>query len=185
MSDAHNSDQFIRQYSKLVYTAVERRLRGHGLTPGHEEVSDIQQEVLMSIWEDKKLDKIQNPDSIPYWVAIVSGNAAMQYMRRQRRMDPKKPVSLFDKIGETELMDTIPSSGLSPSEELDRAELSEKIDAAIDSLSVRQRLIIKLNLLHDKKYDEIADILKLPRGTVSNYINRAKEKLRQRLKEFG
>ena len=176
--------QFVKKYSKLVYTAIERRLRGYGLTLPREEIFDIRQDLFTSICEGRKLDKIQNPDSIPYWVAIVSGNAAMQYMRNRRRIEPGKPVSLSDKIGETELIELIPSSGLTPSEELGKDELSERIDDAIESLPAKEKLIIKLNLLHDKKYEEIADILSLPKGTVSNYIKRAKEKLKKHLREF-
>ena len=183
MNEGSFTDQFVKKYSKLIYTAIERRLRSCGLALGHEEILDIQQDLLTSICEGKKLDKIQNPDSIPYWIAIVSGNAAMQYMRNRRRIEPEKPVSLSDKIGETELIELIPSSGLSPSEELGKDELSERIDDAMASLPAKEKLIIKLNLLHNKKYKEIADILNLPKGTVSNYIKRAKEKLKKHLKE--
>lgn len=184
MDEGHFTNQFVKKYSKLVYTAIERRLIGCGLTLPREEILDIRQDLFTSICEGNKLDKIQNPDSIPYWVAIVSGNAAMQYMRNRRRIEPVKPVSLSDKIGETELIELIPSSGLSPSEELGKDELSGRIDDAIESLNAKEKLIIKLNLLHDKKYEEIADMLSLPKGTVSNYIKRAKEKLKKHLREF-
>jgi RNA polymerase sigma-70 factor (ECF subfamily) len=175
---------FVKKYAKLVYTAIEKRLRGCGFKPAHEEILDIQQDVLTSICAGKKLHKIQNPDSIPYWIATVSGNAAMQYMRNRRRIEPEKTVSLSDKIGEIELIELIPSAGLTPPEELSKDELSNKIDEALENLSPREKLIIKLNLLHDKKYDEIANMLSLPRGTVASYIKRAKEKLKRHLEEF-
>ncbi|MCX5678351.1 MAG: sigma-70 family RNA polymerase sigma factor [Candidatus Omnitrophica bacterium] len=178
------TSQFVKKYVKLVYTAIEKRLRGCGITLGHEEILDIQQDILASICAGKKLNNVRNPDSIPYWIAIVSGNAAMQYMRNRRRIEPEKMVSLSDKIGETELIELIPSSGPTPPEELGKDELSEKIDEAMERLPPKERLIIKLNLLHDKKYEEIADILNLPKGTVSNYIKRAKGKLKKHLEEF-
>lgn len=184
MEDGRFNDEFVKKYSRLVHVAIEKRLRKCGISLPSEEIRDIRQDVLISIWEGKKLDNIQNPDSIPYWIAIVSGNAAMQYLRGRRRTEPEKTVSLFDKIGELEVMGLIPSTGTSPSEEIGRDELSKKIDEAMDALSAKERLIIKLNLLHDKKYEEIADMLSLPRGTVSNYIKRAKEKLKGHLEEF-
>lgn len=178
------TDQFVKKYAKLIYSAVEKRLRGYGFTPGHAEIMDIQQDVLTSICEGKKLDKIKNPDSVPYWIAIVSGNAAMQYMRNRRRQEPGKMLSLHDKIGETKILELLPSFGLTPYEDLGKDELSEKIDDAIESLPIKEKLVIKLNLLHDKKHEEIAGMLNIPEGTVSNYIKRAKEKLKKRLMEF-
>lgn len=177
-------DKLAKKYSNLIYTAIYRRLAGYGITPSHEEVADIRQEVLALIWEGKKLNKIRDPKSIPHWIAIVSGNAAGEYMRLKRRIEPEDTVLLSDKIKETELGEFLPSSELSPSEELDRNELSKKLDDAIESLPAKEKLIIKLNLLHDKKYNEIADMLNIPTGTVSSYVKRAKEKLKARLREF-
>jgi RNA polymerase sigma-70 factor, ECF subfamily len=184
MCEGHFGDKFVKTYSKLVYTAIYRRLKGYGIILPHEEILEIQQEVLISIWEGKKLDAIRDPESIPYWVAMVSGNAAMQYMRKLRRMEPENPILLSDKIEESGLIDAIPSLGLNPSEELDKYELSARIDDAIESLPVKEKLIIKLNLLHDKKYEEIAEMLNLPIGTVSNCVKRAKEKLKAYLNGF-
>ena len=82
-------------------------------------------------------------------------------------------------------MELIPSTGLNPSDELAKNELSKKIEEAVDALPTKEKLIIKLNLIYEKKYDEIAKILNLPKGTVSSYIKRAKEKLRCALKDFA
>lgn len=178
------NDEFVKKYSNLVYMAIRNRVKKCGMLLSHEEVLDIRQDIFISILEGGKLDAVQNPESIPYWLAIVSGNAAMWYLRKQHRREPVKSVSLFDLIGEAEIIDLIPASGPGPSDAIYKDELSGKIDESIESLPIKEKLIIKLNLLHDKKYEEIADMLNLPKGTVSNYIKRAKEKLRRDLEEF-
>ncbi len=184
MPDCDFNDRFVKEYSKLVYTAIRNRLKKCGLDLPHEEILDIMQDTLTHIFESGKLDTIRSRDSIPYWIAIVSGNAAMQHLRLKRRAEPEEPISIFTKAGDCELIDILPCCGLSPSEELDRGDLSEKLDSALESLPDRERLIIKLNLLHDKKYEEISEILNIPIGTVSNYIKRAKDKLKKALKGF-
>lgn len=181
-SDIHG--KFVKKYSNLVYAAIQNRVKKCGMQLSHEETLDIRQDVFRSIWKNGSLEAIQNPESIPYWLAIVSGNAAMQYLRKEHRRQPVKPVSLFDSIARTELIDLIPSPGTTPSDSIYADELSKKIDESIESLPVKEKLIIKLNLLHDKKYEEIAEMLGLPKGTVSNYIRRAKEKLKKALEEF-
>ena len=82
------------------------------------------------------------------------------------------------------MIQLIPSTQRDPIDELTRNELSRKIDTAIELLPSKERLIIKLHLLHEKKYEEISDILNIPYGTVSSYIKRTKEKLRTALKDF-
>jgi RNA polymerase sigma-70 factor (ECF subfamily) len=188
MNEGHFDEKFVKTYSNLVYTAIHRRLKGYGIVLPHEEILDIQQDVFISIWEDGKLATIRDSESIPYWIAIVSGNAAMQYVRKLRRSGPEGHLLLSDKLEESclnyDLLSSLTYFGLSPSEEFDKNELSGKIDEAIESLPVKERLIIKLNLLHDKKYEEIAGILGVPVGTVSNSIKRAKDKLRTYLNGF-
>jgi predicted transcriptional regulator len=44
--------------------------------------------------------------------------------------------------------------------------------------------MIELHLTHDKRYDEIADLLGVPQGTVSSYIKRARERLKTAIKDF-
>lgn len=174
----------IEKYSNLISASIENRLKKYGYSLPCQDIEDIRQNVLASIWKDNKLESVRNRRNISYWLAIVSGNMAMLYVRSTLRKEPVKPVSIFDKIDETELLELIPSTELNPSDELAKNEISKKIAKEIDSLPPKEKFIIKLHLLYDKKYDEISGILNLPEGTVSSYIKRAKEKLRKRLKEF-
>lgn len=178
------NDQFVMKYSKLVYASIRNRLKSYGIELQHDDILDIVQDAFTAIFEGGKLKTIRNPGSIPYWIAIVSGNAAIQHVRVKRRIEPEDPVSIYTKDGENELFETLAFCGLTPPEELDKDALSAKLDAAFESLPDREKLIIKMNLIHDKKYEEISAILGVPLGTISNYIKRAKEKLRRSLEGF-
>ena len=176
--------RFVKKYSTLVSSSIENRVKRYGFPLPHQDIEDIRQDVFASIWKDGKLAGIAKCDSLPYWLAIVAGNAAMMHLRKKHVREASATLPLFDDSRMKELFDTIPSGTASPPDELDRNKLSEKIDKAIASLPPKEKLIIKLHLVHNKKYHEIASILRLPGGTISNYIKRAKEKLRKRLKEF-
>lgn len=175
---------FIKKYSNLISVSIENRLKKYSIKLLQQDIEDIRQNVLTSLWKDKKLESIKDYRSISYWLAIVAGNMAIEFIRATRALEPPKLVSLFDKIGEDELVEFIPAGAIGPKDELLRNDLSRKIDEAIESLPAKESLVIKLSILHDKKYDEIADILNLPKGTVSSYVKRAKEKLREALKNF-
>jgi RNA polymerase sigma-70 factor, ECF subfamily len=174
----------ILQYSELIAVSIENRVKKYGLSLSCEEIEDIRQDVVTSIWKDRKMEEVNNIESLPYWLSIVSGNAAMEYMRKRRRWQQPDEESLSDTKEGNELIDSIASDRFDPQDYLSRNELSEKIDRSIELLPPKEKLIIKLNLLHDKKFDEISEILRIPKGTVSSYVKRAKEKLRRALKDY-
>ena len=172
------------KYSSFLFAAIENRLRKYDIRLPSPEVEDIRQEVIISVWKSEKLKTIENRGDIACWLAIVAGNVAVEYMRKKLRREPLKPVSLFEKIDDKELAGLLPADGPNPRDEAHRLELSQKIDEAIGSLTQNERLVAKLYFLHHKKYEEMAEILKLPTGTVSSYLKRARAKLKDALKDF-
>jgi RNA polymerase sigma-70 factor (ECF subfamily) len=177
-------DFFVKKYSGHIQASIEYRLRKYCIKLRVEDIKEIQQNVLSLLWEGGKFTEIRNPESIKYWLAIVSGNTAVQYMRRQKQLDRLACASLSEKIGGMELVEMIPSGALTASQELDRSELIEMMEEAIESLPAKEKLALKLNLLYDKKYGEISGIMSIPPGTVSNCINRAKERIRKKLRDY-
>ena len=176
--------QLVNKYSSLIYASIENRLKKYGFTLPPQDIEDIKQSVLCLLWKDKKLEHVKNRIDISYWLAIVSGNTAVQFLRNNKNLNPSRLLSLSRKVDDRELSELIPSGKAGSLEELARNEILVKVEESIESLPDKEKLIIKLNILHDKKHDEIAQILNLPKGTVSSYIKRAKEKLRESLKEF-
>ena len=177
--------QLINRYSGLISVSIVNRLKKYGLTVPSQDVEDIRQNVLISIWQDRKLESIQNRAHIGYWLSIVSGNIAIEYMRKKRNADPPGAISIYNKLNGKELSEFIPQAGESPKDEIIGNELLKKIDEAIEALPNKEKLIAKLNILYGKKYHEITDILNVPYGTVSSYMKRAKDKLRAALKDFA
>lgn len=175
---------FVKRYSPLIRISIDNRLKKYGFNLPCEEIEDIRQGVLSSIWKDNKLEHVKNRDDISYWLSIVSGNMAVEHMRIKHRREPVKQVSLSEKIEDGELSDLIPSGTKGPQDEAAKNELSSKIEEAFEMLPAKERLIAKLAIIHEKKYDEIAEILHLPQGTVSSYLKRAKEKMQKELKDF-
>lgn len=175
-------DFFTKKYSGLIFTAINRRLRKYGIYPKADDLREIQQNILSALWEGGKFAEIRNPESLDYWLAVVSGNIALRHMQRQAATARIAPLSLSESVGDAELADLLPSGAPTPQEEMARSELAGKIEEEIEALPQKERLILKLNLLHGKMYDEIALILGVPRGTVSSCVKRAKDKLRKKLR---
>ncbi|MFA6321345.1 MAG: sigma-70 family RNA polymerase sigma factor [Candidatus Omnitrophota bacterium] len=172
--DAAAWSLLVKKYTALISASIANRLKKYGFNPACQDTEDIFQEVLASIWIGGKLCNVRNRKSIAYWLAIVSGNAAIEHMRKKIAGGTLNPIQIAD-------AENIESPA---SDTPRKRELSEKIDSSIDLLPEKERLVIKLNLLHGMEYREISEILKMPKGTVSSCIKRAKEKLREELKDF-
>jgi RNA polymerase sigma-70 factor (ECF subfamily) len=175
---------FTTRYSPLILIAAKNRLRKYGLALPVEEIHDIRQQVLASLWRNGRLSAIRNRADISCWLAIVSGNAAIEYVRKNRSHLEDKPLSLSERFDDIALGDIVPSNDKGPLDKMADEELLNKIHEAIDRLPEKERLVMKLSLLHDKKYEEISEILNMPMGTVSSYMKRAKEKLKNILEKY-
>jgi RNA polymerase sigma-70 factor (ECF subfamily) len=172
----------VKKYSGLIYVSIENRLKKYGLEASIRDIEDMRQNIFSDIWKDDKLSHITNRDDISYWIAVLSGNAAVEHFRSRSARRLRSTVPLSHKIGEEELNEILPSGIPGPDDELARVETEDRIDLAIESLPASEKIMIKLHLIHDKKYHEIAEFLGVPKGTVSSYIKRAKERLKEALK---
>jgi len=174
----------ISKYSGLVNIAADCRLKKYGFTLPKEDIEDLRQNVFTAIWQEGKLKNVAHLDNISHWIAMVAGNMAINYVRKSSNRDALKAVPIDGKFKGKDLAGLLPSRPLRAEDDTSEAELGRKIDSAIRRLPCREKLIIKLHLFHGKKYEDIAEILNLPNGTVSSYVKRAKEKLKVALKDF-
>jgi len=175
---------FTEKYSDLILISIKNRLIGYGFSLASHDLEDIRQDVLTNIWQDRKLELLKNIDSLSYWLAMISGNEATEYLRKKQRREPVNTISIFDNRNGKELIESFASAAPEAGSEISKHELIERLSGALDSLPRRERLIMELYLFHGKKYRDIADILNLPRGTVACCIKRSKESLRETLKNF-
>ena len=68
---------------------------------------------------------------------------------------------------------------------LDREHLKNMLDGAIKQIPVKYRETVILRFYEEREYDEIAEILHLPIGTVGTYISRAKIELKKQLNDIN
>lgn len=175
---------FVTIYSPLIFAAITNRLKLYGFAASEHDVNDIRQQLLMTLWQEGKLAEVKNRGSISYWLAIVAGNAATAHVRRKKNMATLRFVPFSQTIDEEELGEILPSCIPGPRDESACNELADRIAQAIETFPPQEKIILKLHIFHNKKYRDIARILHLPAGTVSSYIKRAKEKLREKLRDF-
>lgn len=116
------------------------------------------------------------------WLYKIAVNSSIDLLRRRRLplMSLDTPIETEDGSMTVEIAD----HRSNPEVELERKQQEFSITAAIDDLPERYKEVIQFRHQDDKSYEEIAEMLKVPVGTVKARIFRAREMLKRRLKDI-
>lgn len=161
----------LERYRRPVYAIVRR------MVPNDEEARDIAQEAFIKAF--RKLDTYDTTRSFANWLFRIASNLVID--RHRRRKLVTVPLVRTGRDGEEERTWDTESGGPSPAEEFSDRERGARLGKIIDSLPPGYRAVIVLRHLESRSYDEIAEILELPLGTVKARIHRAHKLLREKL----
>jgi len=167
--------ELIRRYQRPVYSLIYRMVRDN------ETAEDLAQETFIKVLNH--IDRYRPEFKFSSWLFKIANNITIDHLRR-RHLDTISIEGSPDAVtGESMRATavTVKSGGESPLEELESRELGAAIEAAIARLRPEYRACIILRHVEDYSYDEIAEIVKLPLGTVKTYIHRARQELREHL----
>ena len=169
--------ELLTRYERPVFSLIFRMVRDR------ETAEDLSQETFIKVLNN--LDRYSPEFKFSSWLFKIANNLTIDHLRR-RRVDTISIEGAPDAVtAESARATTIAvvSGGESPLEELESRELGTAIERAIGKLRPEYRACIMLRHVEDKSYEEIAEIVKLPLGTVKTYIHRARHELRAALGE--
>jgi RNA polymerase sigma-70 factor (ECF subfamily) len=163
-------------FGVLVDRYQEKLLRyGRKFLSAHEDIEDIVQEIFVNAYQNlKSFDATQR---FSPWIYRIAHNAFVDTLRKKTR----SPFVSMD-------FDTLVSHAVideSAERERNRKEIKSMINQGLDRLPPKYREIIIFYYLEELSYKEIADILRVPMGTVSVRIKRAKAELRSVLQTMN
>ncbi|AOE50729.1 RNA polymerase sigma factor [Kangiella sediminilitoris] len=107
------------------------------------------------------------------WLYRVVRNASIDRIRQQSRE------TSLDETGA--LLE--PSDSISPEVQLEREQIRQRLRSALQTLPVHHRELVVLRDYHGHSYDDIAEILSVPKGTVMSRLHRARLALREALSD--
>ena len=166
-------EELVRTYEKRVYH-LALRMCGNA-----EDAYEVAQEAFLSAWKGMRF--FRGDSSFSTWLYRLTSNAAIDFLRRQRRQGGSDGVSLDDEDTFLEVADPAPS----PHQQAERLELRDALARGLGALSPEHRQVLLLRELQGLTYEEIAAALELDLGTVKSRIARAREKLRKYLVASG
>ena len=167
--------ELLTRYERPVFSLVFRMVRDR------ETAEDLSQETFIKVLNN--LDRYSPEFKFSSWLFKIANNLTIDHLRR-RRIDTISIEGAPDAVTAESARATsiaVVSGNESPLEELESRELGTAIERAIGKLRPENRACIMLRHVEDKSYEEIAEIVKLPLGTVKTYIHRARHELRTAL----
>ena len=140
------------------------------LLGNREDALDAAQDAMLRFFTT--LDRFRTDEPVRPWLFSIVRNRCRDLLRRGRvrRSEPLEPEP--DRW-RPELVDT----GADPHREAERSELRRRVFAALGTLSPEQREILVLRDYQDLSYEEIATVLRIPKGTVLSRLHRARRAL--------
>lgn len=152
------------RYKDMVFrTAVS-------LTGDEHEAEDILQTAFIKVYEAR--DKFKgDEDAFKRWLYRITINQCVDSHRKKK---PRSPSFSLDQMM---------GNGFQPRAELSESklEVEDMVWQAMECLDEKHRSVVILKYFQELPYEEIAQILNIPLGTVKSRLNTAMKTMRQRL----
>lgn len=143
-----------------------------------DEAEDIAQQVFLRVWKSAGSYKPQAKFNT--WLMTITRNLVFNEIRRRSR----HPTTSLEEELEWGVRQYQDDTAPSPSEQMQKEELQNAIDAAITALPEQQRMAVVLRRYDELSYDEIAAILSTSVSSVKSLLFRARGQLRDQLKKY-
>ena len=124
----------------------------------------------------KKLHLYTPEYAFSTWLFTVARNHCIDYLRKNKLPTVSIDKMMLDEHGKRTSFDLI-SKGLDPEQSMERTQRIAILRQIVDQLKPKYRDLVKLRYFKELSYEEIAETLKIPLGTVKAQLYRSREQL--------
>ena len=163
-------EQIVRQHWRKVFNIAYK------FTGKHDEAEDLTQDVFVKIF--KSLDTFDRRANFQTWLVSVSRNLCIDHYRSVR----KERETIDRDVDAGELSPV--AQTVSPIQALEHRDRVQLLRKALDQLPATLRSAVLLRDIQELSYQEIADRLHLPEGTVKSRINRGRTELARQIRRL-
>ncbi len=167
--------ELVERYQRPVFGLIVRIVRRA------ETAEDLAQEAFLKAY--RALARFDPERKFSSWLFKIAHNTALDALRR----GGSEPLSLDAPIGDQEEAPDPPAdpSAENPFERAAGRDLGRALEAAIREIRPEYREILLLRFVEELSYEEIAEVLGIPLGTVKIHIYRARRDLARAMRELG
>lgn len=165
--------KFVDMYQNRVMGFVRR------MVPNPEEAQDVTQEVFIRAYQN--FHRFDGRSSAKTWLFRIAYNLCVD---RSRRMDRSPVETGMQASPDSEEWIEVPDERWEPEKLALEGELADAVEKAISTMSEKLRSVLLLHDREDASYEEIAETLSVPVGTVKSRLFLARNHLQTSLKGY-
>jgi RNA polymerase sigma-70 factor (ECF subfamily) len=175
--DQEAFEQLVRGYDQGVLRLATRLLRSS------DEAYDIYQEAFFRVY--KNLDKFRFDCSFQTWLYRIVTNLCLDALRK-RKVRKEEPATVETADGPRDRIELFEDrlAGNDPQRNLLSAELKRRIDATLQQLTPRERLVFEMRHYDGMRLRAIGEVLGTTEEAAKNCLFRATQKMRSALGEY-
>ena len=172
-TNAFNS--LVNRYRDRIFSVV------YNMTSNREDANDVTQDVFVKAFHN--IHRFQQKSTFFTWLYRIAVNTAISFIKKNRN---RQFFSLenFEEEGISGKLAEILSSRKHSRRELLLQELQEKLNEALQKLSVKHRTTVVLFEIEGLSHKDIGEILNCSEGTVRSRLHYAKNELQNYMKEY-
>jgi len=176
--DSTAFEMLVLKYQQNIFHLI------YHLTNSGEHVEDLAQDVFLKAF--KAIKGFRGDSCFYTWLYRIAVNTALSFRRSAAVQMSRTSVSLDENVRheDSDSKRDIPNGRYEASATLHEKELKERISQAIAALEPELRAPVVLRDIEELSYEEIAEILEVPRGTVKSRLHRGRLVLREKLQSF-
>lgn len=160
--------QLLKRYLSILYNFIFQMVRNKAAA------EDIVQETFIKVW--KHLSRFDQNKSFKPWIFAIAKNTAYDYLKKKKTI----PFSSFEDSDERNILEeTVSGDALLPDAILERKEIVQELEKALENIPELYRTLLFLAYREDFSLREISEILGEPYNTVKSRYNRAIERLKK------
>ena len=161
-------EQIVRDHQATVFSTLMR------LTGSREHIDDLAQEVFLRLY--RALPAFRGEALLSTYLYRIVANVAQDEWKRRRRED--LPLVSFAEE-ESDWEGRLRHPGLNAEQQFAERQFRYSVECQLQQLSPMERTILVLYHQEERSYEQIAQSLKLPIGTVRTHLHRGRKKLRE------
>src|SRR5438477_8043622 len=165
--DQHAFAILVQRHQRRVFTMVLRMLQDY------EEASEITQEAFFAAWQG--LPSFRGEARFATWLYRIAYNCALKQLERRKRerslQAAMEAEHILERVNKQQRTEDI----------LELRARQAIVREQIEKLPAKYRMVLTLRHLQEMTYEEMADFLSIPIGTIKTHLFRARHLLRERL----
>ena len=144
------------------------------LTGSADRVDDLAQEVFLRLY--RALPSFRGEALVSTYLYRIAVNVAQDEWKRRRE---DRPLVSISEDTEWPLEERLPDPAANAQEQMQQREFAGMVEEELQRLSAIERTILVLYHQEERSYQQIAEALRMPIGTVRTHLHRARKRLRE------